>query len=119
MHEDKTPADTLERTLSSLRTASRVRARRLALTGHLVSFLCLLLFLAVSLFAARETWISLDAPSYVLVCFAGLATALQQMLGLRVRGGRLRRRRTHQPLWWALAGASLICLASLHLGGVL
>ncbi len=114
MHDKKTSGETLERTLRDLRAASRVRARRLQQTGRLVAFVCLLLFLAVSLLAASEVWASLAAPLYALPAFAALALALQRILGLRVRGGRLGAGRGPAARWWWVAGASLLVLCVLR-----
>lgn len=114
MSNEKSNADALQQKLDRLRHASRNRAKRLQLTGELIVFLCLLLFLTLSLFAAKMLWDGLQAPLYLAALFAVLAASLQQVLGLAVRHGRFRRRARALPLWWSLAllsGLALILLA--------
>ena len=114
MSNEKSDADALQQKLDRLRSASRTRAKRLQLTGELIVFLCLLLFLALSLFAAKILWDGLQAPVYLAALFAVLAASLQQVLGLAVTRGRFRRRGARaQPLWWTLMLLSSLALALL------
>ncbi|MDH3452754.1 MAG: hypothetical protein OEN20_10055 [Gammaproteobacteria bacterium] len=114
MSNKKLSADVLQEELDRLRDASRTRIRRLQLTGALIVFLCLLLFLALSLVAANALWDDLHAPVHVAALIGVLAAAVQQALGLAIYRGRFRRRARYQRLWWAvmlLSGAALLLLA--------
>ena len=119
MHERKPGSDTAEAALRALRTASRTRSQRLRAASGVVAFLCLLLFLSLALLAAWETWTQMQAPAYFLPCFAVLAAALQRVLGLIARRGRLRRPRVGQATYWALLTGSTFFLLMLLAGGVL
>lgn len=114
MSNQKMSADTLQEELNRLRDASRTRAKRVQLAARLMVFLCLLLFLALSLVAAKALWDSLQAPVHVAVLLAVLAACIQQVLGLAMHRGHFRRQPRHQPLWWALtllSGTALVLLA--------
>jgi fatty acid desaturase len=114
MSNQKLSADALQEELNRLRDASRTRAKRVQLTANLIVFLCLLLFLALSLVAAKALWDGLQAPLPVAVLLAVLATCIQQVLGQAMHRGHFRRQLRYQPLWWAamlFSGAALVLLA--------
>ena len=114
MSNQKLNTDAFQQELNRLRDASRIRAKRLQLTAGVIVFLCLLLFLAISAFAAKALLESLHAPAYVVLVFGVLAASIQQLLGLSVRGGRFCRPLHCHPLWWTmllLSGTALVLLA--------
>jgi len=114
MPNQKLTSDALQQELQRLRDASRSRARRLQLTADLIVFLCLLLFLAMSMFAAKALWDSLHAPVYAALAFAVLAASIQRVLGLSIHRGQFRRPLRYQPLWWTvllLSGTAMVLLA--------
>ena len=114
MSNNKLSPDLVQAELDRLRNVSRTRARRLRSAGSLVVSLCLLLFLTLSMFAAKTLWDGLHAPVLIGVLIGVLAASMQQVMGIAINQGWRRRRARYQLLWWAAmltSGATLVLLA--------
>ena len=114
MSNNKISSDSLQEQLDRLRDASRRKARRRKSNADRVVFASLIMFLLLSLLAARATWEAAQAPVYVVVLIALLAAALQRLLGLRVRHGKLHSGSGPQAWWWL---AALLCGAVVLVAG--
>ena len=116
MNSNEPTPDSVEQAMQEMRARSRSRTRRLKLTADLLVFASLLAFLGLSLLAARATWEALQLPGYLLIPFVVLAFAVQRILGLTVRRGRLRSWPRYSLHWLSVAA---VCVAAIVVLGAM